>query len=378
MGNRASQTSPVIIESDSNKSKDIIILELFTSLGCQASKDINDYITNAIYYDQQILPLTFHVTYWNDNYYKDPFSLFECTQRQKDYNKNYTSIKKKKLFTPEALVHGKYSMVASDWSRMRDTIDRMREIMSSQRSVRVIVSPYNPSVHVKTSNCPVGHAKIHNLAGNGNSNEENTYSGTDSVTKYSLKQNQADRISDSTMVTPFENENVNTTNNGTSIGDNTKITNNISQISVKTINSSSARSTVPIPKHNSYYTKVITFELDLNLDNNYDFNDELEVLEIHYKISTDTKATGGYNAGTQFKLINTVVLIKSLLKCRLSTISNQQFTIENTDRYSNYGIVIVAQSTYNKFIRGVNYYEWKKTQLHIPNPLASGKKYRSN
>ncbi|MCG5075177.1 DUF1223 domain-containing protein [Paraburkholderia sp. RG36] len=59
---------------------------------------------------QDVLPLAFHVTYWNSLGWKDPYSLEAATQRQAAYSARFGD----SAYTPEMVVDGRKSFVGSN------------------------------------------------------------------------------------------------------------------------------------------------------------------------------------------------------------------------------------------------------------------------
>src|SRR3954469_1853353 len=67
-------------------SKGIVIMELFTSQGCSSCPPADALLGKyALMKNDNIIPLAFHVDYWNRLGWKDPFSDPKYSQRQRDY-----------------------------------------------------------------------------------------------------------------------------------------------------------------------------------------------------------------------------------------------------------------------------------------------------
>ncbi len=62
-----------------------VVVELFTSEGCSSCPPADDLLTELAGTRHDILPLAFHVTYWNSLGWTDPFSLDAATRRQEGY-----------------------------------------------------------------------------------------------------------------------------------------------------------------------------------------------------------------------------------------------------------------------------------------------------
>lgn len=88
-----------------------VVVELFTSQGCASCPQADQYLREFAASDPSILPLSFHVTYWDYLGFKDPYGLEESTHRQR----NYAQISgRRNLFTPQVVVDGVYSAVGNN------------------------------------------------------------------------------------------------------------------------------------------------------------------------------------------------------------------------------------------------------------------------
>lgn len=95
--------------------KPFAVVELFTSEGCSscppAEKVLSDLQTDAKKNNKNIFCLEYHVDYWNRLGWKDPYSSFQYTLRQK----NYTSVlNEESIYTPMMIVNGNESFTGSD------------------------------------------------------------------------------------------------------------------------------------------------------------------------------------------------------------------------------------------------------------------------
>jgi hypothetical protein len=62
-----------------------VVVELFTSQGCSSCPPANAFLNEMSRGRSDVLPLAFHVTYWDRLGWKDPFSLEAATVRQDHY-----------------------------------------------------------------------------------------------------------------------------------------------------------------------------------------------------------------------------------------------------------------------------------------------------
>ena len=66
----------------------VVLVELFTSQGCSSCPAADAFVTQLPrlgYGRDRVLPLTFHVDYWDDLGWKDPFAQPAFTERQRRY-----------------------------------------------------------------------------------------------------------------------------------------------------------------------------------------------------------------------------------------------------------------------------------------------------
>ena len=97
-----------------------VVVELFTSQGCSSCPPANAYLNELTKGRADVLPLGFHVTYWDRLGWKDPFSLETATQRQAVYGRRFGD----GSYTPEIVVDGANSHVGSDRVKVESAIAR--------------------------------------------------------------------------------------------------------------------------------------------------------------------------------------------------------------------------------------------------------------
>ncbi len=87
-----------------------LVVELFTSQGCSSCPPADTYLTELAT-RPDLLALTFHVTYWDNLGWVDPFSLAAATDRQR----HYASLSgDSEIYTPEMVIDGRQGVVGSD------------------------------------------------------------------------------------------------------------------------------------------------------------------------------------------------------------------------------------------------------------------------
>lgn len=86
-----------------------VVVELFTSEGCSSCPPADRFLTE-LSGRSDVLPLAFHVTYWNSLGWRDPFSFEGATARQA----NYAARLGGGSYTPEMVVDGRRGLVGSE------------------------------------------------------------------------------------------------------------------------------------------------------------------------------------------------------------------------------------------------------------------------
>ena len=109
-----------------------VVLELFTSQGCSSCPPA-DALMGQLSHDPALLPLLFHVSYWNSLGWKDTYASAETTGRQFAYAKALGA--GNSVFTPQLVVNGTESMVGSDASKLREAVAAASDKISPVRAV---------------------------------------------------------------------------------------------------------------------------------------------------------------------------------------------------------------------------------------------------
>jgi hypothetical protein len=90
------------------------IIELYTSEACSSCPPAEALI-GKLAADKTLLPLSFHVTYWNGPAWTDKYALTGATDRQS----NYAALQRSdNVYTPEAIIDGGTGIVGSNQQAM--------------------------------------------------------------------------------------------------------------------------------------------------------------------------------------------------------------------------------------------------------------------
>lgn len=87
-----------------------VVVELFTSQGCSSCPPADAFLAELAR-RSDVLPLAFHVDYWDRLGWRDPFSSSAATARQRDYARE---LGLPTVYTPQIVVNGRHDAVGSD------------------------------------------------------------------------------------------------------------------------------------------------------------------------------------------------------------------------------------------------------------------------
>ncbi|GAC1441599.1 MAG: DUF1223 domain-containing protein [Sediminibacterium sp.] len=106
--------------------KGIVVLELFTSQGCSSCPPADAVLAGyAMLHDARIIPLSFHVDYWDRLGWTDPFSSPAWTDRQQWYSQ---SLPGHGIYTPQLVVNGTTETVGSNREAIRKMVDKQMAV----------------------------------------------------------------------------------------------------------------------------------------------------------------------------------------------------------------------------------------------------------
>jgi hypothetical protein len=116
-----------------------VVVELFTSEGCSSCPPADELLghlrQDLSAKNVQVIPLGFHVDYWNSLGWKDRFSSAEFTERQEQYTQ---SLRVDGPYTPEMVVDGEVEFVGNDAGQAQRTI---RQQASELETAQVKLAP---------------------------------------------------------------------------------------------------------------------------------------------------------------------------------------------------------------------------------------------
>ncbi len=100
-----------------------VVVELFTSQGCSSCPPAEALIRDIAHDASlrgKVIPLAFHVDYWDSLGWRDPFSSADWSRRQMFYVR---ALRLEGAYTPQAVVNGSRQFVGSNATALRSAID---------------------------------------------------------------------------------------------------------------------------------------------------------------------------------------------------------------------------------------------------------------
>ena len=115
----------------------IVVVELFTSQGCSSCPSADRLLSRLGWSATgvEVIPLAYHVDYWNYIGWTDPFSSPVWSKRQQDYAQVLPG---GRLYTPQLVIQGASHCVGSDSEKVRGRIDEAAR-RAPQGQVRLAV-----------------------------------------------------------------------------------------------------------------------------------------------------------------------------------------------------------------------------------------------
>jgi hypothetical protein len=88
-----------------------VVLELFTSEGCSSCPPADELLSRIGALTPGVIPLAYHVDYWDSLGWSDPFSSNQWTLRQVEYVR---AMQLSGSYTPQIVINGRWQCVGSD------------------------------------------------------------------------------------------------------------------------------------------------------------------------------------------------------------------------------------------------------------------------
>ena len=123
-----------------------VVVELFTSQGCSSCPPADRILTKlANSSDQNILPLSYHVDYWNYLGWNDPYSQKKFSLRQRQYARQLQN----GTYTPQMVFNGKEECIGSRNNEVKYNITQaLKEKPLLSISAKSSLNPANNTLDV--------------------------------------------------------------------------------------------------------------------------------------------------------------------------------------------------------------------------------------
>src|SRR5436305_5168892 len=126
-----------------------VVVELFTSEGCSSCPPADELLGRMRQHPSmngaQIIPLGFHVDYWDFQGWRDRFSSHAYTERQENYAARF---RLEGPYTPQMVVDGQMEFVGNDSGRAQEAIAKAAA-QPQQAEVRLSPAAGKLQVHVE-------------------------------------------------------------------------------------------------------------------------------------------------------------------------------------------------------------------------------------
>lgn len=127
-----------------------VVVELFTSQGCSSCPPADELLRELARdpaYGKAIIPLAYHVDYWDHLGWRDPFSSKQFTMRQMAYVRSFSL---SSAYTPQAVVGGSREMVGSRADVLRAAIAEESN-RKPEGSIRIAINGGTANVRAETA-----------------------------------------------------------------------------------------------------------------------------------------------------------------------------------------------------------------------------------
>jgi hypothetical protein len=100
-----------------------VVLELFTSEGCSSCPPADALLSDLGSSTKSVIPLAYHVDYWNHLGWSDPFSSHQWSERQSAY---VQALNLDGEYTPQMVIGGRWQCAGSDGRSIAHAVDAAR------------------------------------------------------------------------------------------------------------------------------------------------------------------------------------------------------------------------------------------------------------
>jgi hypothetical protein len=101
----------------------LVVLELFTSQSCSSCPPADALLAELGRTRPDVLPLDFHVDYWNQLGWRDKYASVAASDRQRVYAEALGT----QMYTPELVVDGRHPVIGSDRDAVQTAIEAAQQ-----------------------------------------------------------------------------------------------------------------------------------------------------------------------------------------------------------------------------------------------------------
>lgn len=101
----------VAFSATSASAGDPVVLELFTSQSCSSCPPADALLSQLATSNKGVIPLVYHIDYWNNLGWSEPFSSPQFSERQTDYVRTMNLDGE---YTPQLVIAGGWQAVGSE------------------------------------------------------------------------------------------------------------------------------------------------------------------------------------------------------------------------------------------------------------------------
>ncbi|HZT39692.1 MAG TPA: DUF1223 domain-containing protein [Bryobacteraceae bacterium] len=134
-----------------------VVVELFTSEGCSSCPPA-DLLLRRLQREGvegiDVIPLSFHVDYWNHLGWKDPFSSAAFSDRQQGYGRAFHI---ESVYTPQMVINGQAECLGSDAPRVVELIRRAAESPHAEVAARALSDGAAAMLAIRMDGLPPAH-----------------------------------------------------------------------------------------------------------------------------------------------------------------------------------------------------------------------------
>ncbi|ACY17908.1 protein of unknown function DUF1223 [Haliangium ochraceum DSM 14365] len=120
-----------------------VVIELFTSQGCSSCPPA-DRLLGELGRRDDVIALAFHVDYWNDLGWEDPFSSSSWSQRQRLYSHELPS----RVYTPQLVIQGREHVIGSRRDAVLAAIETQAERPQPRLEIAIERSGDQLALHI--------------------------------------------------------------------------------------------------------------------------------------------------------------------------------------------------------------------------------------